>query len=49
MNKKVTNNLKNINIYDIPGFFTNERIRRILLLCNITTLEDFFMLLKTLT
>lgn len=42
MNKKVNDDLKNIKIYDIPGFFTNERIRRILVFCDITTLEDFF-------
>lgn len=42
MNKKVDDDLKNIKIYDIPGFFTNERIRRILVLCDINTLEDFF-------
>lgn len=42
MDNKNNNDLKNIKIYDIPGFFTNERIRRILVLYDITTLEDFF-------
>lgn len=42
MENKVNYEIKNIKIYDIPGFFIHERIRRILALYNIITLEDFF-------
>lgn len=42
MENRVNYEIKNIKIYDIPGFFIHERIRRILMLYDITTLEDFF-------
>ena len=46
MNKKDNIDLKYITLKNIPGFFINERIRKILEVLDIITLEDFFNALE---